>query len=895
MPQPINIPGKGTVNFPDSFSDEQIVKAVEGLTGGEQEGLSSGQAVSFDEYGLPEPDKLQPPTEQYKSRGKAGHESSIEMLRAAASGLVAGALHLGNLPFQASEGLVELASGKSIDGAGDKQAAAIDYLEKLIAGDLGDNQAARVVQTIAEFGSVGGAIRKGVKQVLPKDVVPVMNRPVISDIAAGGATQVAAEAGQGPAVQLAAGLTAGGVAQLGRPSHPLMPKNVEETQVIESLRARPSGIATAEKAMVEETKIGANSTLAELSQNPNLQGSINALRKQSSDIDAIFGANEERFTTTVAEYMTGLRHGANLSQAPKIYRERVNNLKAVIHDIIGVQERLVSSGKIKQSEASEAVYAHLSKLEAAATKEAGKLYDNVDYSKVGRVPAKEILEATKKETSVHTVEKSRKIILGKEVRDAEALILNELDRTRAGSKPGIGSSSERSIIRQNELALSGKSPVKIANELRLSGKGTLEPAAPTIGRKTQGIQSTISDNTMRLSGKGTIDSFKPQALKDIRSDILASSRNLKSEAGGSTADTNRLDAMARAITAELEKIPQLAEANLAWRTMKESFHDGQLATFFAKRATGIEKTAPERMFNMFIKGTSKKANKEQVERVFAEYDKTGAMKKAFDEDLRGAFVTSLRAEAGLKGSLTHNQWAGWLKRNGEALHEYGLFNEFSKFSKSATEAHNLKITLKELEASAFADIAGGNIENVVDRALRNGTVRELARSMPTKMLNLAVKKTAAAKIIDLEHGLINPTKMLQAIGNNKRALLTAIGKEGVNTLTAMANTLKRHQLKGGSPLAEQRKAIVPDSQTAKTVINLATAVIGSIRRRAFKVGQALQQGEARKTSSEAFIHAMLDPAAKTRLLRIAKTHPKEFRDMWLLAAVPPLTEAAQEK
>jgi len=352
----------------------------------------------------------------------------------------------------------------------------------------------------------------------------------------------------------------------------------------------------------------------------------------------------------------------------------------------------------------------------------------------------------------------------------------------------------------------------------------------------------------------------------------------------------------------LDDFPSLKAANDQYKIMKQSFNDGQLAQFFAKRGSGESRVQPELFFNRFINGTAKKANSEQVKSALDNFDPSGETQRLFVGDLRKSYQASLAARLervqGDKG-LPEGTFKSWLASVKPSMQAYdsqfgtSFVKDFSNPIKSIKAAKDAQLDLNTLEKTGFAHIANGEIDNTINNAISNNTLKPLVDSMPNKFLKDAVAKRAAGKIIDMDNRISSPKSLLPVIRDNKQLLQTAIGKDGLVRLSKMMNLLaKIEQTSKGSALDEARKRLIQDKETTRKTLNLVTAVIGSVRRRAFKIGQAIQEGDASKRTLEAFLDGTTNPTTMKRLLRIARNNPDSFRNMWLLATVPPTINLA---
>ena len=286
--------------------------------------------------------------------------------------------------------------------------------------------------------------------------------------------------------------------------------------------------------------------------------------------------------------------------------------------------------------------------------------------------------------------------------------------------------------------------------------------------------------------------------------------------------TRRLDKVVDSITTELEKFPQLKTANDGWKAYKNTFHDGQLAQFLAKRASGVEKASPEKFFNTFVRGTSKSANAQQVKRVFDNYDTSGKMREAFVSGIKENFDASLNLLMEGKGGLKASQWSTWIRQNREAMKAFDkqlgtdLMSRYGNFRKAALAADEATASMKELEGLSFTQKMGGELDKTVATHLTSGNLKGLVEKMPTPFLKRAVTKRAAANLIDMDKNIASPDKLYAATQSNKEALIEGLGVDSYKRVESVSNAIKQQAASySGAPIPAIRTQLLTEGEAVK--------------------------------------------------------------------------------
>ena len=431
-------------------------------------------------------------------------------------------------------------------------------------------------------------------------------------------------------------------------------------------------------------------------------------------------------------------------------------------------------------------------------------------------------------------------------------------------------------------------------------------------KNVSGIIKRMTGNSKRkLSASSQPNDLSVKDMQDIRSKIMGDVRSIRQSAAGDTSETVSLMRVADKISEQLEKVPQLKEANETWRVYKESFYDGQIARFFAKSATGKNKVDAERFVSSYITGSAPKAAARQLERIKKEFDPDGSNGLAtnIDESIESGFFALLKAEqigAAVSdkgvGRIAPATWRSFMKRNSTALKEYGLFDKFNTYRKAAERASNAQESIEQMERYGFSSATRGlDINEAIGSAIKEkgGLSKVLKMVEGNRFLKRAVKDRFMTSLLGLEkaESMPDPSAMVKAVKNNASAIREQMGEDAFRRAQATALIIHRTFSgigRGATGTDTSLKQLISTEQGLRRVRGKVTAVIGTLYRRVFLLGMDVRETSASQKAIKLFQRAYTDPKVQQEIIKLAKKNPETFRMMYRFAMVPPVIASDDE-
>jgi hypothetical protein len=776
-----------------------------------------------------------------------GKELVAPLVRAApavaavGSGTVAGLAHLANTPYQASELAAEVVSGRQLDGFGDANANAVESAKR--ASIEGAPAGAEHLQTGAEFGSGGAVIRA--TQKASRYATEFFTG---LDFGTGIAVQAVRDNDLGVTAELAT--TVIPAIALGR----FAPKPIDSIQGANAIDQELAGLIGKVKGSGEEIltniaraeKEGIAITLDMAApSNPLLGGIFDRMLGHNT-----FGSSWLNFKNSVSENLGNLsarvKMGEDFSDSTKLFNEAKGSFEDTVKVVDNIETSIIQNGAATTEDASKVAAEILERVKDSSRRVGDSLYEQADIANLGNTSA----EGTK----------------------ALRALADDILPTSLGAKGSAmvkGSSLEK---------LEGVLAEALGDTVRVVKKTARASKVKSLQRDAGSVEVKV---------KGT-KAPSIESIKEIRTLVLKEAKVIETSRAGKDTRSRALNNVANLLTEELNKFPQLKDANDWWKASEGFINYRAIAKVFKDSGN------PDTVLPSLLSGKDAAKNVREVAKHIKELDPKDV--KSFTDAVRHIFDTELATSLDTKGGMSVVKWQAWLTKRGGVLSELdksfktNMSEQYSHFANARKAVESKALSFKAIEEAEFAQLRKGmDINTAVNSAVEKGTLANLVAEMPTKSLKVAVTKRAVSNTLSLRNeSLSNSRSVAERLRTQIGSVYKYLGKEKGKEVLEAANQLQRLGVRfqeGKIGSLPQDVSITPSqAKVDDKVIKTMTAVIGNVYRKAFVTGRILNSYEKQKVAEGFMEDLMFNKDAMKRLVALSKQDPKAFKAVWYAGA-----------
>jgi hypothetical protein len=304
----------------------------------------------------------------------------------------------------------------------------------------------------------------------------------------------------------------------------------------------------------------------------------------------------------------------------------------------------------------------------------------------------------------------------------------------------------------------------------LMKNGATQAEKTTTVKKGFGVAPVVTDAADALRREASNPTVS--GLQDIRSSVMSQKRIAK--AGGDSNTVHRLNAIDDTISKVFDLVDDgsLKTANTAWRTMKETFDTGRMATFFAKTGVGDLKKSPETFVTEFLTSNDPLRSAKQLFKVADEYPMAGVTRADISDLARQGYLAMAKnLDPTGAGNITPKAWGKFLSNNKDALDAYGLTSEFKNFGRLSKALKGVNLTKSQHDKMLLTNYAVASDPAILRRGVKNGKFDTQLASLP-KEARPAFKRLALEAVTTDVHGnLLSPSLLKESLLRHGRKLV----------------------------------------------------------------------------------------------------------------------------